>query len=116
MGDAEGAVVALRAAVAAGMDNFTVMLRDPAFAPIQRQRAFQELAREIALLWIERARERGAGTQADWRMVGRAHLVREEYAEAIVAFERAIAAGGPLEPQLRAEMEQARILLERGGL
>jgi tetratricopeptide (TPR) repeat protein len=114
-GDATGAVSALRAAVGAGMDNFTVILRDPAFAPIHGQRSFQEFSREIALAWIERARERGAGTQADWRMVARAHLVREEYAEAIVALERAVDAGGPLEPQLRIEIEQARMALERGG-
>jgi tetratricopeptide (TPR) repeat protein len=113
IGDVDTAVAELRAAVATGMDNFTSVLNDPAFAPIRQQRAYREFSNWMAQQWIDRARERGADTQADHRMVGQAHLVRREYPEAIAAFERALEAVGPMDELLRGELENTRMQMLR---
>ena len=110
-GDVEATLVALRAAADRGFDNFGSLERDPGLAPVRRDPAFRALVAEIAGRWIDRARERGYSTQAELRMLGMAHLAREEYTEAVAAYEAALAAGGPLEPQVRAELGRARTRL-----
>jgi hypothetical protein len=110
-GDVEAAVAALRAAADRGLDNFGMLDRDPGLAPIRNDPAFRALVREVAGGWIERARLRGYSTQAELRMLGMAHMEREEYALAVGAYEAAIAAGGPLEAEIREELGLARARL-----
>ena len=110
-GDVERAVASLRFATERGLDNFGALDRDPGLAPIRNDPAFRALVREVAGRWIERARSRGYSTQAELRMLALAHVEREEWADAVAAYEAALAAGGPLEPEVRVELAQARARL-----
>jgi hypothetical protein len=113
VGDVGAALVELRNATERGIDSFTHILGDPGLAPIAGDPAFQQLVRDVAGRWIERARAQGYSTQAELRMMGLAHFVRGEYAEAEAAFESALRAGGPMETTIRTELEAARV--KRGG-
>jgi hypothetical protein len=62
----------------------------------------------LAGRWIEQAGRRGHGTQPELRMVALAHLQRGELEAAERVFEQALAAGGPMEPLVRAEFEQLK--------
>ena len=84
-------------------------------APIRSEPAFRELLRELAGRWIELAERRGARTQAELRMLALAHLQRDELDQALAALESALAAGGPLEPVVRAELEALRVRQIRQG-
>jgi hypothetical protein len=107
-GDIEAAVAELRRASERGIDRFLVLESDPGLAPIRSEPAFRELIRELAGRWIELARRRGLRTQAELRMLGLAHLQRGELDAAVAAFERALEAGGPLEPVVRSELDAVR--------
>ena len=108
VGDVETAVAELRIATDRGIDSFTHILADPGLVPIAHTPSFQGFVRDIAGRWIERAYERGYATQAKLRVIGLAHVVRDEYEEAEAAFEAALRAGGPLEGTVRAELEAVR--------
>lgn len=107
-GDAEGAVEALRVASQRGIDRFMALRSDPGLAALRGNPGFEALIDEMAGRWIEGARRRGHTTQPELRVVAIAHLEREEYAQAIEAFEAALRAGGPLEPVVRGELAEAR--------
>jgi hypothetical protein len=107
-GDVETAVAELRRASERGIDRFLVLESDPGLAPIRSEPAFRELLGELAGRWIEVAQSRGVRTQAELRMLALAHLQRDELDQALAAFERALEAGGPLEPVVRAELEAVR--------
>jgi hypothetical protein len=109
-GDVSTAVAELRAASLHGVDNFTILVGDPGLAPIRGEPAFRELVHEVAGRWIERASRRGLATQPELRFLGLAHLARGELEPALAAYERALAAGGPLEEIVRAELAAARAL------
>jgi tetratricopeptide (TPR) repeat protein len=109
-GDVETAVAELRAASLRGVDNFTILGRDPGLAPIRAEPAFRELVREVAGRWIERSTRRGLRTQAELRFLGLAHVVRGEFDAAVAAFERALALGGPQQELVTVELEAARRL------
>jgi Tfp pilus assembly protein PilF len=83
--------------------------QDPALAAIRGTAEFQELIRDMAGAWLERARQRGRGMPADLLVMAQAHVVRGEYAPAAALLEQALAAGGPFEPVLRAELAAVRI-------
>ena len=114
-GDTESALASLRIATTRGIDRFTVVENDPGFAPIRNTPGFRELVREMAQRWIELAHRRGYTTQAELRMLGMAHVVRGELAQAVEAFEGALAAGGPQDDVVRGELEEARARLARGA-
>ncbi|MEE8475301.1 MAG: hypothetical protein V3T01_08130, partial [Myxococcota bacterium] len=65
--------------------------------------------------WIDRAHARGYSTQAELRMLGHAHLMREEYDQALGALEGALQAGGPLRDVVAAELEALRDGLRVAG-
>jgi hypothetical protein len=108
VGDVGTAVAELREATERGIDGFSQILADPGLASIQRAPAFVALVRDVAGRWIERGRARGYSTQPELRVMGHAHLVREEYDEAIAALEGALRAGGPLDAVVRTELEAVR--------
>jgi hypothetical protein len=117
--DVEEAIASLRIATQRGIDRWSVLERDPGLAPIRETPEFQELVRELALQWIELAKRRGYASQPELRMLGMAHVARGELEQAVTAFEGALAAGGPLDEVVSAELAEARARLaqarERGG-
>lgn len=112
-GDAEAALAALRAAGERGLYEFRQLQLDPGLAPIRQLPAFQELVREWAGIWIERARQREPLSRSELRIVGLAHLQRGELDAAVAAYERALAVAGPDEQETRRELEAARALRAR---
>jgi hypothetical protein len=113
-GEVELAVAELREAWARGLDRFMAFDQDPVLAPIRDTPEFRELIREMAGAWLERARERGHGTPAELLVMAQAHVVRGEFAPAAALLEEGLAAGGPFEAVLRAELAAVR-LQERGA-
>lgn len=104
-GDVETALRELHRAAARGIDDFPAVAGDPGLAPLRSQPAFLEFIAELAGRWIERARERGLTTQQELRMLGRAHLSRDEFDRAEDAYGRALAVGGPRSLEIRSELE-----------
>ena len=113
-GEVAAAVAELREAWARGLDRFMAFDQDPVLAPIRDTPEFRELIREMAGAWLERARERGHGTPAELLVMAQAHVARGEFAPAAALLEEALAAGGPFEAVLRAELAAVR-LQERGA-
>jgi hypothetical protein len=107
-GDLATALASLRIATQSGIDRFQMLERDPGLAPIRETPEFRELVRELAQRWIALAQRRGYTTQPELRMLGMAHRARGELAEALRAYERALAAGGPQSEAVRAELEALR--------
>jgi hypothetical protein len=112
-GDTDAALASLRIATTHGIDRFTILENDPGLAPIRNTPGFRELIREMAQRWNELAQRRGYTTQAELRMLGMAHVVRGEMAQAVEAFEGALAAGGPQDDVVRGELAEARARLAR---
>ena len=110
-GDAEAAVAALQAVADRGLDRFMAVRDDPGLAPLRDDPAFRRVIRAMAGRWIERARQRGYATQPELRVLGLAHLEREEHADAVVALEASLRVGGPLDAVVRAELAEARARL-----
>ena len=114
-GDVSAAIPLLRRAEENHAARFSILLTDPGLAPIRRDPAFQELVREMAGRWIEKARRRGVTTQPEYRIVGLAHQVRGEYALAAEAFERALAIGGFQDDLVREELVRVRERMPGSG-
>jgi hypothetical protein len=106
VGDADAAVAALARAEAAGLGNFMVLPSDPALAPITGSSAFREFVRGMAGRWIERSRNWPTMNQAQYHLLAHAHMLRNELPQARSALDSALAAGGPQETELRAELNQ----------
>jgi hypothetical protein len=111
-GDVTTAVAELRGAYERGLYEFR-LLDDPSFAPIRDEPEFRELVREWAGRWIESARARGASTQSEWRIIGMAHLRRDELEQAVAAYEHALALGGAEDDDTRRKLRALRALRER---
>ncbi len=109
-GDAATAVAELRRAADRGVGRFMVLDGDPGLAPIRQDPAFRELVHELAGRWIEAARRRGASTQPELRVMAIAHVKRGELDQAEQMLERALAAGGPLDAEVRRNLAEVRTL------
>ena len=96
-GDAEGTVHA----------HFDSLLKEPVFARVREDPAFQELVRDLAGDWI-RFLDRPALTQSELMGLAEAHRVRGERGAEIRALERALEVGGPFQDQLPAFLEALR--------
>ena len=112
-GDAATAVAELRRAADRGVSRFTLFDSDPGLAPIRQDPAFRELVYELAGRWIEAARQRGASTQPELRLMALAFVTRGELDEAEASLERALAAGGPLDDEVRRNLAELRVLKAR---
>ncbi len=107
-GDADGALAALRAAVARGYNRYQDLDADPSFAAIRGDPRFAALLHELAAGWIERLRGHGDNTQIELRVIAQAHLARGERAEALSALEAAVAMEGPIREVLREDLRTLR--------
>jgi len=108
MGDVAGSVAALRRAEDRGFADFMSLPTDPALAPIAGTREFHDFVKGMAGRWIEHSRSKQKMNQAQFHLLAHAHMLRGGNAEAIEALENAIAAGGPQEAVLRAELAELR--------
>jgi hypothetical protein len=107
-GDPETALREIRGAVARGFDRYEQLEDDPAWQPIARDARFRALVAELAGARIRWFEARGDLTQLEWRGLAAAHVARREYREALAALERALAAGGAQDEQVRREIEGLR--------
>jgi hypothetical protein len=103
--DVATAVAALRIVYARGFNQFEQLLADRSLWPIKDEPAFKELISDIALGWIESIATREAPSQGELRMVARAHVVRDEYDEAADTLRQALEVGGPMDDQIRTDLE-----------
>jgi hypothetical protein len=113
-GDADAALAALERAVARGYNRFEQLEADPAWDAIRDDPRFRALVHELAGRWIASARRKASPTQTELRAVAHAHVARVEYAEALRAYEAALAAGGPDGDAIRAEIGAVRAALDSG--
>ena len=107
-GDIDTVVVSLRAAVDRGYLHFHQLDSDPALAQVREHPKFQRVVRDIALMRIERFREKNNPTQLELRTVARAYAIRGEVREAIEVLERALDVGGPKDAETRADIAELR--------
>ena len=107
-GDAGAAAEALRRANALGFDSFFAIDDEPAMQRVRGDSRVRAAIAEMAASWIDTAKRRGYSTPRELQLWAQAHAVRGEWAEAAALLERAIAQGGPLEPDLRRALAEAR--------
>jgi len=107
-GDAAGAAEAIDRAAALGFDSFFVAETDPALAPVRQDPRVRAAIGELAGRWIEVAKRRGYAAPRMLLLWAQAHQVRGEWPEAEAVLERALEAPGPLEPELRKQLEEVR--------
>ncbi len=104
LGDVDGSVAGVRAAMDRGYNRFEQLATDPGFAPVRNHPRFRALVREIAAGWIQSLGERENLTQLELAMLANAHYVRGEQRLAIEAFRRALSRGGPQDAYIRGEL------------
>jgi tetratricopeptide (TPR) repeat protein len=109
VGDVDGAVAGMRAAMDRGFNRFEQLWTDPVYAPVRDHPRFRALIREIAADWIEMIGRHENPTQLELAMIANAHYVRGEKAEAVEMFRRALARGGPNDAKIRAELDSLLI-------
>jgi len=114
LGDVDGVVSALRQAAERGYNRYDQLETDPAWAPVRNAPEFRALVRELAAGWIERLERKPNPTQGELRGVAHAHIARGEIRAALVELERALAAGGPFDDDIRMELQALRSAVESG--
>jgi len=114
LGDAAGAVSALRRANERGYNRFEQVALDPGWSSVRDAPAFQELVREMAGQWIERIRAKAVITQPERRMLARAHIARAEIEAAAEELRRAVELGGPYTEEIRSELRSVESALRAG--
>jgi hypothetical protein len=102
--DADLAAAEVRRAIARGYNRFEQLLGDPAWEPIRGTPPFQAVVRETAQMWIDASAEWEDPTQIELHRIASAHVVRGEREQALALLRRALARGGPLDEQIRAEL------------
>jgi hypothetical protein len=102
--DADLAAAEVRRAIARGYNRFEQLLADPGFATIRDTDAFQAVVRETAQIWIDASAEWEAPTQIELHRIASAHAVRGERDQAVALLRQALAQGGPIDVQIRAEL------------
>ena len=110
-GDVTQAMGRLRETVAAGHDQFQLLLFDPGLAPIANEPEFLELIAELAGRYTDRIGSLDRPTAQELGGVSRAHFARGEFDAAVAALERAAARGGATEAIFIDELAHLRALV-----
>jgi hypothetical protein len=103
-GDAAAAVASLERLAGRGFDEFLLLERDAAFAPLADRPPFVAVRARIAENWIRQVEARERHLQPELRKLAHAHLARGDREGARRAYERALAKGGPLDGVVRDEL------------
>ena len=114
-GDPMAAAQELQGAVAAGYDRFMDVRSDPDFAAVVRHPEVDGVLREMAAVWIATFRARSDPSYRDLYWVAVAHVLREEFDEAISAYERALARGGRFDGRIRSDLATVRAHVAAGA-
>ena len=109
----EATVAALERCRAQRWDYVGYLDQHAAFEPVRSHPRFQALLQAFAADSIAAANGRARLTQLDLRDLAAAHRRRGELDRALAALERALAQGGPLDAELRAEQRSLRAEVER---
>lgn len=109
IGDVDGAVAALRAAMARGYNRLDHILGDPAYQPILDDPRFRPIVVDLANEWLDRLGRSEEPSQMELRVIAQAHIVLGDLDAAELAIRRAAEIGGPLDDRVRVDLE----MLER---
>ncbi len=116
LGDVDAVVAALRAAHRRGYDRLDQILADPSYASMRDDARFRSLLEEIALGMIQRLERNDSPGQLELHVIAVAYELRGETERAAQALERALEVGGPIDPQVRADLRRLRAKLRREAL
>ena len=104
-GDAEGAVVALRAARARGYNRLDHLLSERGYDRIRQSSSFVALVNELAIEWIERFEQIEEPDQYEYRVMAQAYIVLDDLETAIRRIEAGLQVEGPITEELREDLE-----------
>jgi hypothetical protein len=116
LGDVDAVVAALRAAHRRGYDRLDQILADPSYVSMRDDARFRSLLEEIALGMIQRLERNASPGQLELHVIAVAYELRGETERAAQALERALEVGGPIDPQVRADLRRLRAKLRREAL
>jgi hypothetical protein len=109
IGDVDGAVAALRAAMARGYNRLDHVLGDPAYQPYLDDPRFRPIVVDLANEWLSRLGRTKEPSQMELRVIAQAHIVLGDLPAAERALRQAKKVGGPLDERVRFDLE----MLER---
>jgi hypothetical protein len=112
-GDADAAIEALRAAHARGYNRLDHLLNEPAYQALRSDPRFQALLVEVADEQLAYLARNDTPSQLELHLAALAHLVRGDTAAAVGALERALEVGGPIDEQIRRDLDAVRARLRR---
>jgi len=111
VGDAAGALAALRERSDRGVYHFSDLLTGSCFESIREDSEFHEYAVEQAKRWLDEAERRGVRTQATLAAIAYTNRLIGQYKNAKAAYLEALEIGGPLQADVRRELASLRELL-----
>jgi hypothetical protein len=106
-GDVDGAIAAFRASIRRGMEPRKIW-SDARLAPLRGSPAFSEFVRQELERWLEERRRLGWSTRPQLAAMAQVELGLGRPEQAVALFERALAADGPYEAPVRADLEALR--------
>jgi len=115
LGDAEGEIRELRAAVERGQLFSTSSLGNPSLQRVRDDPRYRAFFLEVSAQGLELIAKKGRKTQLDLREAARWHELRGETPEALASVEEALALGGPLDATLRADDARLKQRLVSSG-
>ena len=114
-GDASGAALALGDLQRRGFNRLDVLLKDPVYAPLRGDPAFDAVLADMAAYWIAVIKDKPDPSQLDLHLLGVSYHLRAETSAAVDALQRALALEGPESDQIRRNLEEVRRVERLGG-
>ena len=118
IGDIDGAVAALREAMARGYNRLDHLLGDPVYHPYMNDPRFRPIIVELANEWLSRLGRTAEPSQMELRVIAQAHIVLGDLDAAGRALRQAAEVGGPLDAKVAADLQmlerQLRLQRARG--